>query len=131
MLSCKVCKTVNPDDFSMSSAHRRLCRHHFNQKKRAQRGSSMEHAIMARIQSRRQGSKFRIADARAVLQAFDHRSVWCGSDSDLTIVRRDKSMPLTRTNAMVITVRQANLRRPEDVIARAAAIAESLAEVLL
>lgn len=77
---------------------------------------------MARVHSRGQGGQFRIADARAVLDAFGHRSVWCGSGSDLTVVRRDKSLPLTRSNAMVVTVRQANLTTPTDVITRAAAI---------
>ena len=62
---------------------------------------------------------FGLATVRAVLAAFGERSVWSGVDSDLTVVRIDRTQPLSTTNAMVLSVREAVHKVPREVLVRA------------
>lgn len=109
-LVCKSCGEGEPAAFTRSSAARRVCKACLNKSKRKHRHSDPARAIMTRVSARGEGALFKIADARAVLAAFDHRSALCGSPHDLTIVKQDRALPLTRSNAVVVTVRQALLQ---------------------
>lgn len=116
MDECRGCNAAGPLRFTKTSARRHLCRECFNKRRRAYRGTTMLRAIMSRIHSRGDGGSFRIADGKAVLKMYGHKSVWGGSPDDLTIVRIDRAAPLTVHNAMVVTVRQANRAFPESVL---------------
>ena len=107
---CKTCGEDKPAAFTRSSVARRVCRACLNKSKRDHRYSDTARTIMTRVSARGDGTLFKIADARAVLAAFDHRSVLCGSPHDLTIVKQDRALPLTQSNAVVVTVREALLR---------------------
>ena len=63
--------------------------------------------------------RFGLATVRAVLAAFGERSVWSGVDSDLTVVRIDRTQPLSTTNAMLLSVREAVHKVPREVLVRA------------
>lgn len=93
-------------------------------RKNRYRRSDIARLVMSRVYTRRKSKRspsFTIAAARAVLKSFGHASVWSGSADDLTIVRIDRTRPLSPTNAMVLQVRETNRTVPGDVLARAAA----------
>lgn len=69
---------------------------------------------------------FNLSCVQAVLDAFEHKSVWNGKTDDLTIVRIDHSKPLDIGNAMVLQVREANSKVPETVVTKAKEIAEAM-----
>lgn len=81
---------------------------------------------MSRIHVRpkkQRSSDFNLHAVRAVLDAFGHASVWSGATSDLTVVRIDRTKPLSLANAMVLQVREASRKVPADVIDNARKIA--------
>ena len=91
------------------------------------RHSNMARLIMSRVHVRprtHRCSRFNLAAVQVVLDAFESKSVWSGSDDDLTIVRIDKSKPLSVGNAMVLQVREANKHIPVEVLVSAKQIAQ-------
>ena len=66
--------------------------------------------------------KFKIADARIILDEFNHKSIWSGKTEKLTITRIDKTLPLTINNAMVVTINEALRHPPLSVLHKASQI---------
>lgn len=82
---------------------------------------------MSRVHVRPRSSRsqhFDIAAVQSVLDAFGHKSVWSGTSENLTIVRIDKGRPLSRSNAMVVEIREATQHVPSDVAEKASAVAK-------
>lgn len=93
--------------------------------KSAYRQSDIARLIMSRVFTRSKSKRspsFNLAAARTVLDVFGFKSVWSGAGDDLTIVRIDRTRPLSPTNAMVLQVRETNRRVPNDVLESAAAM---------
>lgn len=93
------------------------------------RHSDVARLIMSRVHARPRAQRsvaFNLSCARAVLDAFGHKSVWSEGTDDLTIVRIDSSRPLDVGNAMVLQVREANKQVPEEIIVKAKEIAEEM-----
>lgn len=83
------------------------------------RKSSTARRIMSRIAVRKNKGKFGIKDARYILKLFNNASIIDDTTEDLTIVAIDRSRELSRTNAMVVTVRQGQGRIPKESKERA------------
>lgn len=91
-------------------------------RKSTYRESDSARRIMSRVHARPRAQRSRAFDIRAcrkVLARFGYRSVWNGEEGDLTVVRIDRTEVLDLANAMVLQVREANCKVPEDVIERA------------
>lgn len=110
----------------------RVCLHKHTMSKADYRHSDVARLIMSRVHARpraERSSAFNLSCARAVLEAFDHRSIWNNATEDLTIVRISHEKPLDIGNAMVLQVREANRRVPDAIIAKATKIAEAMYDV--
>ena len=86
------------------------------------RRSDTARLIMSRVHARPRAQKcprFNVEAVKTVLDAFGHKSVWSGGGDDLTIVRIDKSRPLSVGNAMVLQVRETNRSVPASVVDKA------------
>lgn len=86
------------------------------------RNSSTARRIMSRIAVRKNRGTFSIKDARYILELFDNASIIDDATEDLTIVAIDRSKELSRTNAMVVTVRQGQGRIPKESKEKARAL---------
>ena len=86
------------------------------------RRSDVARLVMSRIRARPRANKradFSIEKLRHILEAFGQKSVWSGSEDDLTVVRIDRTQPLSADNVMVVQVRETNRKLPADVLAKA------------
>ena len=79
---------------------------------------------MSRLYARERRRTFTINDARKTLRKFGYKSIWNGEAESLTITRIDKTIPLTRENAMVVTTAEALRHTPPAVLDRAKKIHE-------
>ena len=83
--------------------------------------------IMTRLYVRERDRMFTIADARKTLNRFKHRSVWSGHGRYLTIVKINRTRPMSPTNAMVLEIPEAYRAIPKAVLEKAREIAAAAA----
>ena len=110
-MECRVCKEVKPQEGYAPSVWKhgsRICRVCHSIARIRLRHKSPAHRILDRIRNRRHACNMTIQTVNTVLDAYGGRSAVSGCTTKLTIVRMDNALPLSQSNAIVVTTKEAS-----------------------